>query len=69
MRDEFGDIIVIPAMFGKPQFTTIFNITDIEKLFRFEGQFPYRRSLETLTHYRKNIRPDIYHESGDLISE
>lgn len=69
MNQEFGEISVFPAMFGRPQMVMTFNVEDAEKVFRFEGQHPFRRTIDTLTHYRKNIRPDIYGEYGSLLSE
>lgn len=69
MKKEFGDITKLPAMLGQPEMVMTFSVDDAEKLFRFEGQFPIRRALDTLTYYRKKIRPDVYGEYGSLISE
>lgn len=41
----------------------------ILQVFRSEGQWPVRMGLETLAHYRKNIRPEIYKEQGGLFAE
>lgn len=60
---------MFPAMFGKPQTATIFDVQDFEKLYRGEDSFPFRRGIETLGHFRKYIRPDIYEEFGSLVSE
>lgn len=46
-----------------------FDVEDAEKVFRFDGQYPFRRAIETLTHYRQKLRPDIYGEYGSLLSE
>jgi cytochrome P450 family 12 len=69
MKKEFGDIVRLPPMFGRPQILFSFNVTNNEKMFRTEGQFPTRRGLETLTHYRQNVRPDVYKEFGSLVVE
>lgn len=69
MREEFGSITKFPGLFGRPEIVMTFAVEDTEKLFRFEGQFPFRRTLETLDHYRKKVRPDIYDEYGSLLSE
>lgn len=69
MKKEFGNITAFPAMFGRPKMLITFNVDDAEKLFRFEGKFPFRRAIDTLTHYRKTIRPEIYEEFGGLLSE
>jgi cytochrome P450 family 12 len=69
LQKDFGDIVQIPAMFGRPQILFSFNVENNEKIFRREGQYPIRRGLETLTYYRQNIRPDIYQEYGSLVVE
>lgn len=69
MKKEFGDIAAFPALFGRPKMLITFNVEDAEKIFRFDGQFPIRRAIDTLAHYRKKIRPDIYGEYGSLITE
>lgn len=56
-------------MFGNPAILMIFNENDVEKLFRREGQYPMRKGLDTLTHYRNNIRSDIYGEFGSVGTE
>ena len=56
-------------MFGRPEMVLTFSVNDAEKLFRFEGQFPYRRGIETFAYYRQKIRPDIFAEYGGLGSE
>jgi hypothetical protein len=69
IREELGTITKFPGLFGRPEICMIFEPESIEKVFRFEGQFPFRRALETLAHYRQKIRPDIYGEYGSLLSE
>lgn len=69
MKSEYGDIIKIPALFGRPEMLMTFSVNDAENIFRFEGSYPFRRALETLAHYRSKVRPDIYGEFGSLLSE
>lgn len=69
MKKEYGNITKIPGMLGRPEMVMTFGAEDAEKVFRFDGQYPYRRALETLTYYRKSLRPDIYGEYGSLVSE
>ena len=69
MREEFGDITKFPALFGRNEMLMVFDVESVEKLFRFEGQYPHRRTLETLDYYRRKIRPDIYGEYGSLVTE
>ena len=67
--DKYGDIFLLPGMFGKPQIAFIYDPLDIETLCRTEGIWPNRRGLETLEYYRKTVRPDIYEEVGGLFNE
>lgn len=69
LKKEFGNIAKLPGMFGKAEMVVSYGLEDAEKVFRFEGQFPNRRNIETLDHYRRKIRPDIYGEYGSLLSE
>ena len=69
VQNEYGNIVMLPPLFGRPQIVFAFNVEDNEKVFRFEGQFPIRRSLDTLAYYRKNLRPEIYGEYGSLLTE
>lgn len=69
IKEEMGDITIFPAMLGRPQMVMVYKPEDFEKVFRNEGIYPYRRSLETLEYYRKTVRPDVYEEYGSLFSE
>lgn len=69
MNEEYGNLTAIPAMFGRPKMLMTYNVEDVEKVFRFEGAYPSRRTMETLSHYRSKVRPDIYGEYGSLVTE
>lgn len=66
---EYGNIFLMPGMFGKEDIALIFDPVDFETLLRTEGIWPNRRILETLEYYRLKIRPDIYGEVGGLFNE
>lgn len=69
MNDEFGTVVKFPGLFGKPEMIMAFNVEDAEKVFRFDGKYPFRRSIETLDYYRRTVRPEVYAEYGSLLSE
>lgn len=69
LHADFGKIVQFPGMFGKKEIVMSFDPHDIEKVFRTEGIWPNRRELETLSYYRKQVRPDIYGEVGGLFAE
>lgn len=68
MQEEYGPIIKLPPILGRPGLTFVMDPDDIELLFRIEGPWPTRRTIETLVHYRKEVRPDIFKHDG-LINE
>lgn len=69
LRKEYGEITVFPGLLGRPEMVMTFSPEDFEKTLRLDGQFPNRRGLDTLTHYRKNYREDIFGEYGGLVTE
>lgn len=69
LKREYGDVVKLPAMFGRKALLMIYNQKDVETLLRHEGQHPIRSSFETLTHYRHHLRPDIYGEFGSAVTE
>ncbi|XP_017037604.1 probable cytochrome P450 12c1, mitochondrial [Drosophila kikkawai] len=56
-RKQFGEICMIPGLFGMPSTVIAFNAETFEKVFRTEGQWPVRGGAEPVLHYREN-RPD-----------
>lgn len=69
LRSDYGEIVRIPGFLGRGDTLITFNAKMFEKVFRTEGPFPNRRGLETFTYYRKKVRPEIFGETGGLISE
>lgn len=68
LRDEFGDFYRLPGILGQTTSVTTFDPRDVEYVHRNEGAYPYRRGLQTMQHFRENIRSDIY-EVGGLVNE
>ncbi|XP_055539504.1 cytochrome P450 CYP12A2-like isoform X1 [Wyeomyia smithii] len=68
-RKTYGDLLRMPAAFGRKEILLSFNPDDFQKLFRAEGPWPIRRTSDSLIYYRKKLRPDIFHGMGGLLSE
>lgn len=69
MRNDFGDIVRIPGLLGRADTLITFNPVIFEKVFRTEGTYPRRRGLETFIYYRKKVRPEVFGDTGGLLSE
>ena len=65
---DYGKLVVVPGIFGRPATIMSFEPEDFEKVFRNEGIWPDRRNFETLEYYRSKFRPDIYAEYGGLFN-
>ncbi|CAD7077461.1 unnamed protein product [Hermetia illucens] len=63
-RLQYGDIFKMPGMFGKPESVLIFDPKDFETIYRTEGVWPVRVSFDTITYYRRKVRPDIFSPAG-----
>ncbi|XP_052899594.1 probable cytochrome P450 12a5, mitochondrial [Anopheles moucheti] len=69
MWADFGDIVRFRGMFGRNDVIMTYSPADIEKVFRTEGQWPVRRGFDSFTYYRQKVRPDIFGETGGLVTE
>lgn|SRR5690349_4862915 len=67
MRKEFGDFFKMPGMFGRAAMLTTFTPDDVEFVHRNEGAYPFRRGLESMAYFRKNIRSDVYSVGGLVV--
>lgn len=67
-RKIYGNIVRLPAMLGRPHFVLTCDPEDFGPIFRNEGVWPIRRGFETITFYRKKLRPDVFKSAG-LLSE
>ncbi|XP_017105832.2 probable cytochrome P450 12d1 proximal, mitochondrial [Drosophila bipectinata] len=68
MRKRYGDVYIMPGMFGRKDWVTTFNTKDIEMVFRNEGIWPRRDGLESIVYFRRHVRPDVYGEVQGLVA-
>lgn len=66
---EFGDIMKMQGMLGKPDMLMCYNPVDFETVLRNDGIHPQRPAFQTLDYYRKSVRPEIFGEYSGLLSE
>ncbi|XP_055381402.1 uncharacterized protein LOC129611988 [Condylostylus longicornis] len=66
LHDNFGEILVIPGLFGKKDLVLTFDPDDFRKVFRHEGIWPNRPGLDSMSHYRRDLRKDIYEGAEGL---
>lgn len=69
LQKEYGDVIRLPAMMGRPPMYVIVDANEAEVMFRNEGATPFRRTLEIFDIFRQKERPDLFGENCGLIQE
>lgn len=68
-HDQFGPLLKLPGMMGKPDILITLDPQQYDKVFRTEGAWPYRRGIETFDHYRTKVRPEVFKGFGGLVSD
>uniref|UniRef100_A0A1I8NRH0 Cytochrome P450 n=1 Tax=Stomoxys calcitrans TaxID=35570 RepID=A0A1I8NRH0_STOCA len=63
-RERYGDIFLMPGMFGQNTNLITFNLKDHEKVFRTEGAYPFRPGNELALEYRLARKDDLYDEDN-----
>lgn len=69
MLDQYGPLMRMPGMFGKPDFILTADPANFETVYRTEGVWPLRRSLASFVYYRERIRPDVFKGMGGLLTD
>ncbi|XP_055371510.1 uncharacterized protein LOC129605645 [Condylostylus longicornis] len=68
LQEEYGEIVKIPGSFKQKDAVFVFNPNYFEKIYRHDGIWPSRRALETLVYYRHELRPELFKETGTLLT-
>ncbi|GAB1867130.1 hypothetical protein CAJAP_08209 [Camponotus japonicus] len=59
LRDQYGDIVKLDGIIGRRTTILLFSPELCEKMYRVEGMWPMRISMESMHHYRES-RKNIY---------
>ncbi|XP_037951538.1 cytochrome P450 CYP12A2-like isoform X2 [Teleopsis dalmanni] len=66
-HEKYGDICLIPSLFGRSPILLTFNPADFETIFRNDGSWPNRPGLEILLYHREKHRPTFYQGANGLL--
>ncbi|ALC47670.1 Cyp12e1 [Drosophila busckii] len=66
-NERYGNIFRMPSVAGKDIVVTM-NPQDYETVFRNEGQYPYRRSFETMDYFKRVHRREVFEGADGLTS-
>lgn len=62
-HEKYGRICKFSKLVGRPDLLFVFDADEIEKIYRMEGDTPYRPSVPCLVKYKSVVRKDFF---GDL---
>nr|AIW79956.1 cytochrome P450 CYP301B1 [Nilaparvata lugens] len=68
LHREYGDIVKISNMLGRPDMVFLFDPRDIETIFRSEEKLPHRPSMPSLNYYKHVMRKDYFGEDAGVIA-
>lgn len=68
LHDRYGPITRLPGILGKRDTIYSFDPQHFEIVFRTEGVWPVRRSLDTFEYYRQRVRPEVFKGLAGLVN-
>ncbi|XP_076665096.1 putative cytochrome P450 301a1, mitochondrial isoform X2 [Andrena cerasifolii] len=68
LYEEYGDIVKMGGLLGRPDMVFIYDANEIERIFRQEERMPYRPSMPSLNYYKHVLRKEFFRESAGVIA-
>ncbi|XP_050442824.1 probable cytochrome P450 49a1 [Adelges cooleyi] len=65
---EYGDVVKIGKLLGRPDMVFLYDADEIEKVFRNEELMPHRPSMPSLNYYKHVLRKDFFGELAGVIA-
>ncbi|KAL2715969.1 hypothetical protein V1478_013645, partial [Vespula squamosa] len=65
--EEYGKIVRLSGLIGRPDLLFVYDADEIEKIYRQEGPTPFRPSMPCLVHYKSVIRKDFFEDIGGVV--
>ncbi|KAI4477577.1 hypothetical protein M0804_012694 [Polistes exclamans] len=65
--EEYGKIVRLSGLIGRPDLLFVYDADEIEKVYRQEGPTPFRPSMPCLVHYKSIIRKDFFEDIGGVV--
>ncbi|KAJ8912880.1 hypothetical protein NQ315_011203 [Exocentrus adspersus] len=64
---EYGKIVKLSGLVGRPDLLFIYDADEIEKIYRREGPTPFRPSMPCLVKYKSDIRKNFFGELAGVV--
>jgi len=67
LHEEYGDIVRLGGLVGRPDLLFVFDANETERIYRTEGDTPYRPSMPCLVRYKSQVRRDFFGELAGVV--
>lgn len=68
LYEEYGPIVKVEGLLGRPDMLFLFDPDEIEKVFRQEDALPLRPSMPSLNYYKHVYQKDFFGDVGGVIA-
>ncbi|XP_076619364.1 putative cytochrome P450 301a1, mitochondrial [Colletes latitarsis] len=65
---EYGDIVKMEGLIGRPDMVFLYDANEIERIFRQEERMPYRPSMPSLNYYKHVLRKEFFRGNAGVIA-
>ncbi|KAL0111384.1 hypothetical protein PUN28_012938 [Cardiocondyla obscurior] len=66
-HEEYGKIVRLGGLMGRPDLLFVYDADEIEKVYRQEGPTPFRPAMPCLVHYKSVVRKDFFGELPGVV--
>lgn len=60
LHNMYGNICKLSNLVGRPDLLFVYDADEVEKVYRLEGDTPYRPSMPSLVKYKSELRKDFF---------
>ncbi|RZC34184.1 p450 domain containing protein [Asbolus verrucosus] len=64
---EYGKIVKLSGLVGRPDLLFVYDANEIEKIYRQEGPTPFRPSMPCLVRYKSMVRKEFFGELAGVV--
>nr|CAD7418619.1 unnamed protein product [Timema cristinae] len=68
LHAQYGRVVKLSSLLGRPDMVFLFDPDDIERVFRSEELMPHRPSMPSLNYYKHVLRRDFFGDNPGLIA-
>nr|CAD7606413.1 unnamed protein product [Timema genevievae] len=68
LHAQYGRVVKLASLLGRPDMVFLFDADDIERVFRTEELMPHRPSMPSLNYYKHVLRKDFFGDNPGLIA-